>query len=57
MDKQMKLWHCYGSRSLRPLWTLEELGMEYELVSMPFPPRFKQEGYLQLNDLGTVPYF
>lgn len=53
----MKLWHCFGSRSVRPLWALEEMGLEYDLVSMPFPPRFKQEGYLSLNSLGTVPYF
>jgi len=53
----IKLWHCYGSRSVRPLWALEEMGLEYEITSMQFPPRFKEEGYLQLNSLGTVPYF
>ena len=25
----MKLWHCAGSRSLRPLWALEEMGLDY----------------------------
>ena len=34
----MKLWHCNGSRSLRALWALEEMGMEYELEILPFPP-------------------
>ncbi len=53
----MKLWHCNGSRSLRPLWTLEELGLEYELEILPFPPRIFQKEYLQVNPLGTVPYF
>ena len=24
----MKLWHCNGARSLRPLWALEEMGLE-----------------------------
>ncbi len=53
----MKLWHCHNSRSLRPLWALEEMGMEYELVELPFPPRIFQKDYLKVNPLGTVPYF
>lgn len=53
----MKLWHCNNARSLRPLWALEEMGMDYELEVMPFPPRFLHEGYLEVNMLGTVPYF
>jgi glutathione S-transferase len=53
----MKLWHCNGSRSLRPLWALEEMGLEYELEILPFPPRFFQREYLSVNSLGTVPYF
>jgi glutathione S-transferase len=53
----VKLWHCNGSRSLRALWTLEELGLEYELEVMPFPPRIFHKEYLQVNPLGTVPYF
>lgn len=53
----MKLWHCAGSRSLRPLWTLEEMGLDYELEVLPFPPRVFQRDYLAVNPLGTVPYF
>ena len=53
----MKLFHCYNSRSLRPLWCLEEMGLDYELEIMPFPPRFEREGYLDINPLGTVPAF
>ena len=53
----MKLWHCAGARSLRPLWTLEELGMPYDLEVLPFPPRVFQRDYLEVNVLGTVPYF
>jgi glutathione S-transferase len=53
----MKLYHCSNARSLRPLWTLEELGLEYELVVMPFPPRALYDGYLEINPLGTVPTF
>ncbi len=53
----MKLWHCNGSRSLRPLWALEEMGLEYELEVLPFPPRIFQREYLEVNSIGTVPYF
>ena len=53
----MKLWHCHNARSLRPLWALEEMGLEYELEVLPFPPRVFQKTYLGTNVLGTVPYF
>lgn len=53
----VKLWHCDGARSLRPLWTLEEMGLNYELVKMQFPPRFLHPGYTELNPIGTVPFF
>ena len=53
----MKLYHCKGARSLRPLWTLEEMSLDYELEVMPFPPRARREGYLDINPLGTVPAF
>jgi glutathione S-transferase len=51
----IKLYHCKGARSLRPLWTLEEMGIPYELETMRFPPRHFREGYLDINPLGTVP--
>ena len=53
----MKLWHCNNARSLRPLWALEEMGLEYELEVMPFPPRFLHKPYMEINPLGTIPYF
>lgn len=53
----MKLYHCTGSRSLRPLWALEEMGLDYELEVVPFPPRFMHPGYTDLNPIGTVPFF
>lgn len=51
------LHHCAGARSLRPLWTLEEMGLDYELVGHAFPPRVFEKTYLATNPLGTVPYF
>lgn len=53
----MKLWHCHNTRSLRPLWALEEMGLEYELNVLPFPPRFFKKEFLGENVLGTVPFF
>ena len=51
----IKLYHCADARSFRVLWALEELGLLYALEVMPFPPRFRVEGYKDLNPLGTVP--
>ncbi|HIF74960.1 MAG TPA: glutathione S-transferase family protein [Porticoccaceae bacterium] len=51
----IKLYHCHRARSMRPLWTLEEMGIDYELIVMKFPPRATYEGYLDINPLGTVP--
>lgn len=53
----LKLYHSAGARSFRPLWTLEELGLPYDMVMLPFPPRVHQRDYLQVNPLGTVPAF
>ncbi|MDC0088444.1 glutathione S-transferase family protein [Porticoccaceae bacterium] len=53
----LKLWHCAGSRSIRPLWTLLEMGLDFELEIMLFPPRFAHPGYTELNPIGTVPFF
>jgi glutathione S-transferase len=50
----LTLYHAKDTRSFRALWTLEELGVPYELKLMRMPAR-AQPGYLQLNPLGTVP--
>lgn len=51
------LYHCENARSLRCLWTLEEMGVKnYKLVTMPFPPRYRHRKYLNTNVLGTVPF-
>lgn len=49
------LHHCVSARSFRPLWMLEELGLDYHLTLLPFPPRQHAPDYLQENPLGTVP--
>ncbi len=52
-----KIWHCHNARSLRPLWAMEEMGIEYDVEILPFPPRLHKKEYLATNVLGTVPFF
>ena len=49
------LYHCADARSFRALWTLEEMGLPYRLELLPFPPRARSPGYLEINPLGTIP--
>lgn len=51
------LYHCKGARSLRAVWCLEEMGLDYKLVTMPFPPRVFHKQFKEVNPLGTIPYF
>lgn len=53
----LTLYHCMNARSFRPLWTLEELGLSYDLKILPFPPREFAKEYKDVNPLGTVPTF
>lgn len=34
---------------------MEELGLEYALKMLPFPPRFLKKEYFEENPLGTIP--
>ena len=53
----LTLWHSPDARSLRCLWTLEEIGVpDYTLITMPFPPRFFHRDFLKINVLGTIPF-
>ena len=51
----IRLYHCTDARSFRPLWALEELGLDYELTVMPFPPRYRAKEFMAVNPLGTIP--
>jgi len=57
----IKLYHAQLTRSIRILWLLEELGIPYELATVPFkPPRhsFEQDTptgkFPAIEDNGTV---
>jgi glutathione S-transferase len=51
----MKVYFAPFARSLRILWTLEELNAPYEPVRVQFPPRVVQPDYLNINPLGQIP--
>lgn len=51
----LQLWHCENARSFRALWALEELGLDYRLNMLPFPPRAHDKSYFAENPLGTIP--
>jgi glutathione S-transferase len=39
------------------LWAIEELGLDCELIMLPFPPRARAKHFLAVNPLGTIPAF
>ena len=51
----IKVYFAPFARSLRILWTLEELNAPYEPVRVQFPPRLAQPDYLHINPLGQIP--
>lgn len=50
-----KVYYAPFARSLRVLWTLEELGAPYEGVRVQFPPKVADPGYLEVHPLGQIP--
>lgn len=52
----LKLYYVPRTRSMRPRWLLEELGVPYELVRLdPSKGETRQEPYRTINPLGHVP--
>ena len=50
------LFHTPKSRSLRPLWLLEEMGLDFELKTITYDPEyFASDAYRQINPMGKVP--
>ena len=52
-----QLHHGPGTRSVRVLWVLEELGVDFDLHPVLFPARVRQPEFLQVNPLGSLPAF
>lgn len=59
MSDIFHLWHADGTRSLRVLWTIEELGLRdrTHVHTTTFPPRVHDPKYLDINPLGSLPFF
>ena len=52
----MKLYHAPGTRSVRIVWLLEELGLPYELELHKLgDPRMRSPEYLKVHPMGRVP--
>ena len=49
------LYHVPTSRSLRVLWTLEEIGTSVDVKSLGARPRLQEPDYLAINPAGTLP--
>lgn len=52
------LFHTPNSRSLRPLWLLEEMGLDFELKTIGYDAEyFASDAYREINPMGKVPAF
>jgi glutathione S-transferase len=51
----IKLYGVPGSRAMRALWMLEELGVPYENVPVDFVSGTKQAEFKRLNPNGHIP--
>ncbi len=51
----IRLHHCHQSRSMRVLWLLNELGVDFETVVISFDKTLRSSEYLSLNPAGRVP--
>ncbi|MBY6153154.1 glutathione S-transferase family protein [Vannielia litorea] len=51
----IRLHHCHQTRSMRVLWLLYELSIDFDLVVHPFDKSLRAPGYLALNPAGRVP--
>lgn len=50
-----KLFGISGSRALRSIWAIEEIGIDYEHVPVSFGADSKESTYLAVNPNGRVP--
>ncbi|MEL6685284.1 MAG: glutathione S-transferase N-terminal domain-containing protein, partial [Pseudomonadota bacterium] len=51
----IRLHHCPQTRSMRSLWLLHELGVDFDVVEYPFDKTLREEPYRSLNPTGRVP--
>ena len=51
----IRLHHCPESRSMRILWLLHEMRLDFEVRVWPFDKSLRSEEFLALNPVGRVP--
>ncbi len=51
----IRLHHCPQTRSMRSLWLLHELSVDFDVVAYPFDKTLREEPYRSLNPTGRVP--
>lgn len=51
----IRLYHCHQSRSMRSLWLLHELGVEFETIVIPFDKSLRSAEHLARHPVGRVP--
>jgi len=52
----IKIYHAPLTRSLRPIWLCEELGLSYEIIPVDFSPEYRaSEEWRNINPVGKVP--
>ena len=51
----LTLHHCHEARSMRSLWLLHEMGVEFDLKIHDFGPKLRDPAYLAVHPLGRVP--
>ncbi len=51
----IRLHHCHQTRSMRSLWLLHELGLDFEVQVHSFDKALRSPDYLAINPTGRVP--
>ena len=51
----IRLHHVPQSRSMRSLWLLHEMGLDFDVQEYPFDKTLREEPYRSLNPTGRVP--
>lgn len=51
----IRLHHCHQTRSMRSLWLLHELEVEFEVAVYAFDQTLRMDAFRALNPLGRVP--
>lgn len=52
----IEIYHVPGTRGIRPIWTCEELGLEYRVIPVDFAAEYRaSKEWRRMNPVGKVP--